>query len=100
MPEPADFRALVLAAVAEIPAGRVMTYGDVAEYAGIRSPRSVGKALADAADAAPWHRVVHADGSFAPHLRDEQRARLLAERVRLRGERVDLPSCRWDGRPP
>ena len=46
MPEPAGFAQRVLAAVDAIPPGRVMTYGDVAEYAGIRSPRSVGQVLA------------------------------------------------------
>lgn len=77
-----------------------MTYGDVAEYAGLRSPRSVGKALATADDDdLPWHRVLRADGSLAEHLYTEQRQRLLAEGVRFVGERVELAGFRWDGRP-
>ncbi|WP_375490675.1 MGMT family protein [uncultured Jatrophihabitans sp.] len=100
MPERADFAERVLAAVEAIPAGRVMTYGDVAEYAGIRSPRSVGQVLAADGGTVPWHRVLRHDGSMAPHIRDEQRARLRAEGVRFHGqrsERVDLTAYRWDG---
>ncbi|SHF82604.1 O(6)-alkylguanine repair protein YbaZ [Jatrophihabitans endophyticus] len=98
MPEPGDFAARVLACVEAVPAGRVMTYGDVAEYAGIRSPRSVGRVLATDDGSVPWHRVVRADGSLAEHLYTEQRQRLLAEGVLFRGERVDLVTFRWDGR--
>jgi methylated-DNA-protein-cysteine methyltransferase related protein len=98
VPEGAGFSALVLAAVAEIPPGKVMTYGDVAEYAGIRSARTVGRVLAADGDTVPWHRVLRADGSLAEHLYTEQRQRLLAEGVRFRGDRVELSAFRWDGR--
>ena len=36
----------ILAAGDAIPQGLVMTYGDVAEYAGSRAPRVVGQVLA------------------------------------------------------
>jgi methylated-DNA-protein-cysteine methyltransferase related protein len=98
VPEGAGFSPLVLAAVAEIPPGKVMTYGDVAEYAGIRSARTVGRVLAADGDTVPWHRVLRADGSLAEHLYTEQRQRLLAEGVRFRGDRVELSAFRWDGR--
>jgi alkylated DNA nucleotide flippase Atl1 len=100
VPERDDFAQRVLDAVEAIPAGRVMTYGDVAEYAGLRSPRSVGQVLAADGGTVPWHRVLRHDGSMAPHIRDEQRQRLRAEGVRFRGERadrVDLAAYRWDG---
>jgi methylated-DNA-protein-cysteine methyltransferase related protein len=95
--EPPDFAPRVLDAVEAIPSGRVMTYGDVAEYAGIRSARSVGRVLAGEHRSVPWHRVLRADGSLAEHLYTEQRQRLLAEGVRFRGERVELAAFRWDG---
>lgn len=95
--EPVDYPALVLAAVEAIPPGRVMTYGDVAEYAGIRSARTVGKVLATDDGSVPWHRVLRADGSLAEHLYDEQRQRLLAEGVLFTGARVRLRDYRWDG---
>lgn len=88
----------ILACVAAIPAGRVMTYGDVAEYVGTRSARTVGRVLAQDGGTVPWHRVLRADGSLAEHLYTEQRQRLLAEGVRFTGDRVELASFRWDGR--
>ena len=101
MPEPVDYAERVLACVEAIPCGVVMTYGDVAEYAGLRSPRTVGKVLAADGGTVPWHRVLRADGSLAPHIRDEQRQRLLGEGVRFRdgaaADRVDLAAFRWDG---
>ncbi len=104
---PLDLR--ILAAVAAIPPGRVMSYGDVAEYAGGKSGRTVGRVLSqsgtgrydhlvDDIENLPWHRVLRADGSLAVHKDDEQRQRLLAEGVRFRGDRVDLAAHRWDGR--
>ena len=88
----------ILDCVASIPAGKVMTYGDVAEYTGASSPRIVGRVLALDDGSVPWHRVLKAGGSLAPHLYTEQRQRLLAEGVRFRGDRVELASFRWDGR--
>jgi methylated-DNA-protein-cysteine methyltransferase related protein len=87
----------ILACVESIPPGRVMTYGDVAEYVGTRSARIVGRVLAQDGGTVPWHRVLRADGAFAPHLYSEQRQRLLSEGVRFAGDRVDLAASRWDG---
>jgi alkylated DNA nucleotide flippase Atl1 len=87
----------ILACVESIPPGRVMTYGDVAEYVGAPSPRIVGRVLALDDGSVPWHRVLRANGTLAEHLYTEQRQRLLAEGVRFRGERVDLATHRWDG---
>jgi alkylated DNA nucleotide flippase Atl1 len=87
----------ILECVESIPTGRVMTYGDVAEFAGTRSARTVGRVLAHDGGSVPWHRVLRADGSLAEHLYSEQRQRLLAEGVRFRGDRVDLAAFRWDG---
>jgi methylated-DNA-protein-cysteine methyltransferase-like protein len=100
--------ARILACVEAIPSGRVMTYGDVAEYVGTRAVRMVGRVLSQDGrgelaarerepSMVPWHRVLRADGSCAEHLYTEQRQRLLSEGVRFIGHRVDLNSCRWDG---
>ena len=88
----------ILACVEAIPQGRVMSYGDVAEYAGARTPRLVGHVLRHDGGSVPWHRVLHSDGTFADHLRDEQRQRLIAEGVRVTDNRVDLRVYRWDGK--
>jgi methylated-DNA-protein-cysteine methyltransferase related protein len=87
----------ILAAVESIPPGRVMTYGDVAEYAGTRAPRVVGRVLALDGGTVPWHRVVRADGTCARHLATEQRRRLSEEGVRFDGDRVPLSEFRWPG---
>ncbi|MFN2518198.1 MAG: MGMT family protein [Jatrophihabitantaceae bacterium] len=88
----------ILRCVGSIPPGRVMTYGDVAEFVGTSAVRMVGYVLARAGGTVPWHRVLRANGTCAEHLYTEQRQRLLSEGVRFSGDRVDLVSCRWDGR--
>ncbi len=94
---PGDLAQRILACIESIPEGRVMTYGDVAEFVGAPSPRIVGRVLALDDGSVPWHRVLRANGSLAEHLYTEQRQRLLAEGVRFRGDRVELRSFRWDG---
>lgn len=89
----------ILACVEQIPPGKVMTYGDVAEFAcGRRVARMVGRILAADGGTVPWHRVLRADGTLAEHLYSEQRQLLLSEGVRFVGDRVDLTAHRWDGR--
>jgi len=93
-----ELAARILACVESIPAGRVMTYGDVAEFAGASTPRLVGHVLRTDSGSVPWHRVLRADGTFAPHLADEQRQLLAGEGVFLDRGRVPLAKYRWDGR--
>lgn len=81
--------------VASIPKGRVATYGDVATIAGAPSPRLVGRVLAEDGQDLPWHRVLRANGTPAPHLAREQLARLRAEGVLADGARINLRACRW-----
>lgn len=69
--------------VAAIPPGETRSYGEVAAAAGLRSARLVGRILAEDGDDLPWHRVLRADGSCAPHIATEQSARLRAEGVLL-----------------
>ncbi len=95
-------RARILAAVQDVPAGCVASYGQVAEHAGIpRGARQVGRALKElpAGSDVPWHRVVLASGAlaFAPRSAAwrRQRRRLADEGVRLERGRVDLARCRW-----
>ena len=88
----------MLDAVERIPRGRVMSYGDVAEYLGRGSPRAVGTALARYGGGVPWHRVVTSDGRPNPSDPAGAAARLRRERVPFAGERVDMGRARWDGR--
>ncbi|QIS22336.1 MGMT family protein [Nocardia terpenica] len=81
--------------VASIPPGRVSTYGDIAAAAGLSTPRTVGWIMrTDSADL-PWHRVLRADGTPAPHLRHRQLQRLAEEGCPVLGDRVDLTAARF-----
>lgn len=92
---PTPFAEEVLDVVAAIPAGQVMAYSDVAAVLGRGGPRQVGQALARFGSGVPWWRVLRTDGSCAPVHRGEQMARLQAEGVPLRGDRVDMTTARW-----
>jgi methylated-DNA-protein-cysteine methyltransferase-like protein len=93
----------IYAVVRRIPRGRVATYGQVAELAGLPGhARQVGYALhaLPAGTAVPWHRVLNARGTLS--LRREPGAevtqRLLLEREGVRfdtGGRVNLAKVRW-----
>ncbi|HEY2205266.1 MAG TPA: MGMT family protein [Pseudonocardia sp.] len=74
--------------IAAIPVGSVLSYGEVAARAGVPSARLVGRLLAEDGQDLPWHRVLRADGTCAPHLADEQLARLRAEGLTVVGRRV------------
>jgi methylated-DNA-protein-cysteine methyltransferase-like protein len=85
----------VLDVVDAIPAGRVLTYGDIAELLGSGAARAVGMVLARYGSDVPWHRVVLSTGAPAPGHEEVAVRLLLAEGVPLRDGRVDLPSARW-----
>ena len=88
--------------VRRIPEGRVATYGQIADMAGIaRGARQVGYAMAALGRGrprpdVPWHRVVNAKGESS--IGGEQVAHLEAEGIRF-GEngRIDLKLFAWDG---
>ena len=95
---PTAYARLVLDVVDQIPAGKVLTYGDVAELMGRGSPRTVGTVLSAHGREVPWQRVVQASGRPAePHLAEALRL-LAAEGCPLHAERVDRSQARWDGR--
>ncbi|MFG2477669.1 MGMT family protein [Streptomyces fagopyri] len=89
-----------------IPPGRVMTYGDVAEWLEEGGPRQVGRVMALYGGAVPWWRVVRADGVLLPghelealdHYREEATPLKEASRA-SEGHvpRVDMRRARWDG---
>lgn len=91
----------VLDIVRQIPPGRVMSYGDVAEFLGAGGPRHVGQVMSRGGGDVPWWRVIKADGSPPPGHEAECLDHLRAEATPLRpdGSRVDMRRARWDGRP-
>ena len=62
----ANFRDRVLDLVAQIPKGRVMSYGQIAALCGSpRAARIVGGVAHFGDPNLPWQRVVHKDGTLA-----------------------------------
>lgn len=102
MAEPQSFFERVWEVVAQIPPGRVTTYGDIAEFLGRRgAARTVGWALNEAAGSdLPCHRVVNRNGALTgrrhfetPHVMEE---RLRSEGVPFTDDgRVALEAVRW-----
>jgi methylated-DNA-protein-cysteine methyltransferase related protein len=98
------FRVAVYGLVRGVPAGHVVTYGQVAALLGRpRSARAVGGAMRRCPDDVPWHRVVNAQGGISRRRHEgsmlTQRIRLEHEGVRLRRGRVPLSRYRWEGSP-
>lgn len=87
--------------VAQIPCGRVTTYGALSKKAGMKSPRLVGKILHQNPDPAtiPCHRVVNWQGrvskSYAFGGEKAQIQKLRKEKVIIKNEIVDLEKHFW-----
>jgi methylated-DNA-protein-cysteine methyltransferase related protein len=97
------FAAAVYRLVRRIPAGRVVTYGQIAAWLGHpRRARMVGQAMSHCPADVPWHRVVNAQGGISPRPRMSgmltQRIRLEQEGITLRGGRVALARHAWNPR--
>ena len=94
-----DFAERVLDVVERIPAGRVLSYGDIAELLGDGGPRRVGRVLARDGSAVPWWRVLRADGTHVDGIRERALDLLRAEGTAVRGAgangRVDMDRARW-----
>jgi alkylated DNA nucleotide flippase Atl1 len=88
-----------------IPPGRVMSYGDVAEYLGAGGPRQVGRVMSLWGGGVAWWRVVHADGSLLACHEYEALSMYRAEGTPLRPAadgvipRLDMRRARLDGVP-
>jgi methylated-DNA-protein-cysteine methyltransferase-like protein len=92
----------IYAVIESIPAGTVVSYGQVAEIAGIpRGARQVAYALRclPRGHALPWFRIITASGRLAFPADSEafkrQRNRLRDEGVIVTDGRVDMARFRW-----
>jgi O-6-methylguanine DNA methyltransferase len=92
--ERADFFERVWSVVAEIPSGKVTTYGHIAELLGARSAaRTVGWAMRAAAGTGlPAHRVVNRFGALTGRLHFEG-PDVMEERLRSEGVEFDDEGC-------
>jgi methylated-DNA-protein-cysteine methyltransferase related protein len=86
----------VRALVASIPAGRVATYGDIADAAGLSSARIVGWVMRTDSSDLPWHRVLGASGRPAAHIATRQLELLRAEGVLAIDGRVRMTEVRHE----
>jgi methylated-DNA-protein-cysteine methyltransferase-like protein len=92
----------VYGVVAQIPAGKVLRYGDVAAMCG--NPKAVwavGNAMKHNPDKSviPCHRVVGSDGSLHGYAFggiQNKRELLLSEGVEFSGEKVALAQYLWE----
>jgi methylated-DNA-protein-cysteine methyltransferase-like protein len=97
-----DANSALLLVINNIPAGRVATYGQVAQLAGLPGQaRRVGqilKRLPHESDI-PWHRVINAKGQISlPEsggAKALQQRRLACEGVVFERARIDLKRFRW-----
>ncbi|UVE18623.1 MGMT family protein [Pseudomonas sp. LS44] len=95
-------RAALYLTLQQVPAGKVVSYGELAAMAGLgRAARWVGRTLSQLPDDTrlPWHRVVAAGGRLSLPAGSaagaEQRARLRAEGVTIHTQRVDMRRHGW-----
>jgi alkylated DNA nucleotide flippase Atl1 len=95
--DPTPFAERVLDLVERIPPGKVMSYGDVAEYLGEGGPRQVGRVMSTWGGGVPWWRVVRADGHPVRGHENRCLSRWREEGTPMRGERADMRHARWQG---
>ena len=93
-----EFAEAVLDVVESIPAGKVLTYGDIAELLGRGGARAVGTVMARYGSDVPWWRVLRA-GGLPPTGHEARALRHYAdEGTPVRNGRVRMSQARWDGR--
>lgn len=95
-----DFRAQVESFMAQVPAGRVTTYGDLAALAGHPYAARIVGSMAHYGDSElPWHRLVNRFGGLAAGYhggRRTQAEHLAAEGVTCTNDVVDnFEELRW-----
>lgn len=94
------FQTDVLAIVAQIPEGKVMTYGDIASIAGHPyAARQVGGVAHFGPTELPWHRVVNRYGDCASGYyggKEGHKTALEAEGFKVKDYRItDFKERRW-----
>ena len=95
--------------VRQVPHGRVVTYGQIAQMlpppAGVDpqeykafSPRWVGGAMAACPDDVPWQRVINSQGKISKRPGAERQRQLLEqEGILFVKDKVDLKVTMWRG---
>ena len=98
----ADFKQRVYDLVAQIPEGRVMTYGQIAAFCGAAwAAWEVGQIAHTGPEGLPWQRVVNKQGGLAAGWpnggRMAHRLRLEAEGVNVSDDfKIDIATLLWN----
>ena len=95
---------MIFQVIAQIPYGRVASYGQIARLAGIpKHSRLVGYVLKhmDADSSLPWYRVINSQGKISlSKLNDQgqniQAQLLMAEGILVIGDKVKMKEFQWD----
>jgi methylated-DNA-protein-cysteine methyltransferase-like protein len=99
MSQAGEFRAQVYQLVGQIPAGRLMTYGQIAALCGHpRAARIVGQIAHFGPADLPWQRVVKKTGDLAdgyPGGRQGHQIMLEAEGIKVENFQVPLNDYLW-----
>jgi methylated-DNA-protein-cysteine methyltransferase related protein len=98
-----NIRETIWQVIAQIPEGKVASYGQIAKLAGLPGyARQVGNTLKNLPKDTrlPWHRVINAKGeiSFAEDSQAyrTQRSRLESEGIVFNRGKIELKQYRWD----
>ncbi len=94
--------AAIYSALAQIPTGKVITYGQLAALAGIpNGARIIGKVLCNLPEKSelPWHRVINAQGKISLPVDSEsyreQLKRLQEEGIAIINGKINLKFYSW-----
>ncbi|MCA9983715.1 MAG: MGMT family protein [Anaerolineales bacterium] len=108
-PNPQAYYEQVWQLVRQVPAGLVVTYGQVAQLIGpppavdpaeykAFGPRWVGSAMAACPPDVPWQRVINSQGKISDRAGAVQQRQLLeAEGITFVNEKIDLKRYQWLG---
>lgn len=109
LPDPQAYYEQVWRLVRQVPRGRVVTYGQIAQMLppppGVEpdayqafGPRWVGSAMAACPGDVPWQRVINSHGKISQRPGAERQRHLLEqEGVVFVKEKVDLKRYQWKG---
>ena len=90
-----EYDEAVFAVVDMIPAGRVLSYGDIAELLGSGGPRQVGKVMGRGGSEATWWRVVRSNGTLPAALQPVAAGHWAREATPCTEAGVRMKRARW-----
>jgi methylated-DNA-protein-cysteine methyltransferase-like protein len=104
MSSPVNSKTAIYTALKSVPAGKLVTYGQLADMAGLpRAARLVGTVLCQLPEVSdlPWHRVVNAQGRISMPEGSagyrEQLRRLEAEGIEVKQGKIRLKDYLFQG---